>query len=141
MESSHLVIFSTSGKFITKFNVLRCISLSETLFWTRARGRIPITLRFELLQLHNTSFMSKRKLLTILYLIFIVFRFYQSYYLSVARQGTDEGRFICFIFRPKHLFFRFLIKFFSRVYQLEFFRVLYSLSFLLVHNYYLRKTL
>ena len=28
MESSHLVIFSTSGKFITKFNVLRCISLS-----------------------------------------------------------------------------------------------------------------
>ena len=23
MESSHLVIFSTSGKFITKFNVLR----------------------------------------------------------------------------------------------------------------------
>ena len=34
MESSHLVIFSTSGKFITKFNVLRCISLSETLFWT-----------------------------------------------------------------------------------------------------------
>ena len=27
MESSHLVIFSTSGKFITKFNVLRCISL------------------------------------------------------------------------------------------------------------------
>ena len=32
MESSHLVIFSTSGKFITKFNVLRCISLSETLF-------------------------------------------------------------------------------------------------------------
>ena len=41
MESSHLVIFSTSGKFITKFNVLR---LSETLFWTGARGRIPITL-------------------------------------------------------------------------------------------------
>ena len=34
MESSHLVIFSTSDKFITKFNVLRCISLSETLFWT-----------------------------------------------------------------------------------------------------------
>ena len=32
MESSHLVIFSTSGKFITKFNVLYCISLSETLF-------------------------------------------------------------------------------------------------------------
>ena len=44
MESSHLIIFSTSGKFITKFNVLRCISLSETLFWTGARGRIPITL-------------------------------------------------------------------------------------------------
>ena len=44
MESSHLVIFSTSGKFITKFNVLRCISLSETLFWTGVRGRIPITL-------------------------------------------------------------------------------------------------
>ena len=46
MESSHLVIFSTSGKFITKFNVLRCISLSETLLWTGARGRIPITLMF-----------------------------------------------------------------------------------------------
>ena len=45
MESSHFVIFSTSGKFITKFNVLPCISLSETLFWTGARGRIPITLR------------------------------------------------------------------------------------------------
>ena len=44
MESSYLVIFSTPGKFITKFNVLRCISLSETLFWTGARGRIPITL-------------------------------------------------------------------------------------------------
>ena len=44
MESSHLVIFSTSGKFITKFNVLCCISLSETLFWTGARGRISITL-------------------------------------------------------------------------------------------------
>ena len=44
MESSHLVIFSTSGKFIMKFNVLRCISLSETLFWTGARGRIPIIL-------------------------------------------------------------------------------------------------
>ena len=44
MESGHLVIFSTSGKFITKFNVLRCISLSETLFWTGARGRIPIIL-------------------------------------------------------------------------------------------------
>ena len=39
MESSHLVIFSTSGKFITKFNVLRCIDLSETLFWIGARGR------------------------------------------------------------------------------------------------------
>ena len=45
IESSHLVIFSTSGKFITKFNVLRCVSLSETLFWTGVRGRIPTTLR------------------------------------------------------------------------------------------------
>ena len=45
MESSHLVIFSTSGKFIKKFNVLRCISLSETLFWSGARGRTPITLK------------------------------------------------------------------------------------------------
>ena len=45
MESSHFVIFSTSAKFSTKFNVLRCISLSETLFWTGARGRILITLR------------------------------------------------------------------------------------------------
>ena len=46
MESSHLVIFSTSGKFITKFNVSRYISLRETLFWTRARARIPISLIF-----------------------------------------------------------------------------------------------
>ena len=38
MELSHLVIFSTSCKFITKFNVLRCISLSETLFWTGGWG-------------------------------------------------------------------------------------------------------
>ena len=45
MESSHLVIFLTSGKFIMKFNVLRCISLSETLFWTGARGQIPIALK------------------------------------------------------------------------------------------------
>ena len=45
MESSHLVIFSTSGNFIKKFNVLGCISLSETLFWTGARDRIPITLK------------------------------------------------------------------------------------------------
>ena len=44
MESSYLVIFSTSGKFNTKFNVLCCIRLSDTLFWTGARGRIPITL-------------------------------------------------------------------------------------------------
>ena len=44
MESSHLVIFSTSGKFITKFNALRCISLSETLFWKGSRGRIATTL-------------------------------------------------------------------------------------------------
>ena len=44
MESSHLVIFSTSGNFITGFNVLRCISLGETLIWTGVRGRIPITL-------------------------------------------------------------------------------------------------
>ena len=43
MESSHLVIFLTSGKFIMKFNVLRCIGFSETLFWTGAKGRIPIT--------------------------------------------------------------------------------------------------
>ena len=38
MESSHLVIFSTSGKFIMKFNVLCCISLSETLFWKGGGG-------------------------------------------------------------------------------------------------------
>ena len=44
MESSHLVIFLASSKFITKFNVLRYISSSETLFWTWARDRIPITL-------------------------------------------------------------------------------------------------
>ena len=36
MESSHLVIFSTSGKFITNFNVLCLVALasSETQFWT-----------------------------------------------------------------------------------------------------------
>ena len=55
MESSHLVIFSTSGKFITKFNVLRCISLSETLFWTGARGRIPITLNQVTLPVRNST--------------------------------------------------------------------------------------
>ena len=71
MESSHLVIFSTSGKFITKFNVLRCISLSETPFWTGARGRIPITLKalqkrsfndFKTARLDflHTSFLSQR---------------------------------------------------------------------------------
>ena len=38
MESSHLVIFSTSGKFVTKCNVLPSISLSETLFWTGGQG-------------------------------------------------------------------------------------------------------
>ena len=31
MESSHLVIFSTSVKFITKFNVLRCIKSNTIL--------------------------------------------------------------------------------------------------------------
>ena len=46
MESGHLVIFSTSGKFITKFNVLRCISLSETPFWTGARGLIATDRNF-----------------------------------------------------------------------------------------------
>ena len=51
MESSHLVIFVTSGKFITKFNVLHCVSLSETLFWTGARGRMSITLSLHLMQL------------------------------------------------------------------------------------------
>ena len=50
MESSHLVIFSTSGKFITKFNILCC-----TLFWTGARGRIAITLMGQVLfQFFNT---------------------------------------------------------------------------------------
>ena len=48
MESSHLVIFSTSGKFITKFNVLRCISLSETLFWTGARPARKVNRRYQL---------------------------------------------------------------------------------------------
>ena len=48
MESSHLVKFSTSGKFVPIFNVLCCISLSETLFWTGASGRIPITLSCKL---------------------------------------------------------------------------------------------
>ena len=38
MKSSHLVIFSTSGKVITKFNVLPCISSSETLFLDRGQG-------------------------------------------------------------------------------------------------------
>ena len=54
MESSELVILSTSGKFITKFNVLRGTSLSETLFWTGARGRIPITVIFR-----SVSFVSR----------------------------------------------------------------------------------
>ena len=45
MGPSHQVKFPTSGKFITKFNVLRSIGFSETLFWRGARGRIPITLK------------------------------------------------------------------------------------------------
>ena len=32
LGASCLVIFSTPGKFVTKFNVLRCVSLNETLF-------------------------------------------------------------------------------------------------------------
>ena len=44
MESSHLVIFLKSGKFIMKFNVFRCISLSDTLFWTGAKGSNTNTL-------------------------------------------------------------------------------------------------
>ena len=55
MKSSHLVIFSTSGKVITKFNVLRCIILSETPFWTGAMGRIAITLN-RALNLYNICF-------------------------------------------------------------------------------------
>ena len=46
MESSHLVIFLTSDKFLRKFNVLCCISLRETLFWTEARDPIPIILTY-----------------------------------------------------------------------------------------------
>ena len=43
MESSHLVIFSTSGTFITKFNIMFYIASvsSKILFWTGARGLIP----------------------------------------------------------------------------------------------------
>ena len=44
MESRHLVIFSTSGKFITKFNALRCISFKWSTILDRARGQIPVTL-------------------------------------------------------------------------------------------------
>ena len=35
MESSHLVIFLTSGKFITKFNILCCISLRGGGYWLK----------------------------------------------------------------------------------------------------------
>ena len=38
MESSHLVIFSTSGKFITKFNVLRCIGFELNTILDRGQG-------------------------------------------------------------------------------------------------------
>ena len=64
MESSHLVIFSTSGKFITKFNVLRCISLSETLFWTGARGRITITLMLYYIEFLRTKMTSGPQTMT-----------------------------------------------------------------------------
>ena len=40
MESRHLVIFSTCGKFITKFNVLRCISLRTTVPFVTAHPEI-----------------------------------------------------------------------------------------------------
>ena len=42
MESSHLVIFSTPGNH--EIQCFTFICLSETLFWTGARGRITITL-------------------------------------------------------------------------------------------------
>ena len=56
MKSGHLVVFSTSGKFITKFNVLRCISLSETLFWTGTRGGVPITLTHKFQNKYRENF-------------------------------------------------------------------------------------
>ena len=37
MESSHLVIVSTSGKFNTKFNVLRCISFKSNTILVRGQ--------------------------------------------------------------------------------------------------------
>ena len=40
MESSHLVIVSTSGKFITKFNVLCCISFKLNTILEGARGHL-----------------------------------------------------------------------------------------------------
>ena len=38
MESSHLVIFPTAGKFITKFNVLHCISFKLNTILDRDQG-------------------------------------------------------------------------------------------------------
>ena len=64
MESSHLVIFSTSGKFITKFSVLRCIASGETLFWTGARGQIPVTLNLvSRRKTFEVSYHERRKIL------------------------------------------------------------------------------
>ena len=38
MESGHFVRFSTSGKFITKFNVLRCISFKVEHYFGQGEG-------------------------------------------------------------------------------------------------------
>ena len=44
IEPSYLVICSISYNFITKYNIYDVSASSETLFWTGAMGRIPITL-------------------------------------------------------------------------------------------------
>ena len=45
MESSHLVIFSTLVNLSQNSMFYDVLASSETLFWTGAKGRIPVTLK------------------------------------------------------------------------------------------------
>ena len=78
MESSLLVIFSTSG-FITKFNVLRCISLSETLFCSinfKPPAESPLMSAIPALSCQNQIFMT---------------RSYTQYLPKIAQKLKDSG--------------------------------------------------
>ena len=62
MESSHLVIFSTFGKFITKFNALHCISFKNTIL---GRGQGSNT--SHLTQYATTTRLGKKKFIMVIH--------------------------------------------------------------------------